>query len=173
MLVRIVLALLTAALIAIPAHAKKGSGVPVLNAPENAGYIQLRSIMAPVVHKKNGRRAGTAPITVVLETIDKDNIIFICRNAPRVIDGMLQILYKNPIKMNSKRQFDFVGLNKSVLNKTNKVLRKKVITRVFLFSASRQIGDTGGVVSKLPFSSVLGCRAAKTEEEANKAKAKD
>ena len=127
-------------------------------------------MMVPVFYKKNGRRAGNAPVTAVFETPDKDNTSFICRNSPRIIDAMLQVFYKNPVQMNAKRQIDLIGLDKLIAAKSNKVLRKKVISRVFLFGASRPIGDTSGVVSKLPFSSVLGCRVAKTDEQEKKSK---
>ncbi len=130
---------------------------------EPAGaYIQMRSIVAPVVSKSDGRQVGSAAVTAVFQVAESNQIGDVCRYAPRIIDSMIRVLNAQPVVVDSRRRFDFSGIAESLKEQANKSLEKNLVTQVYLFSGTRAVDE--GVLNKLPFTSVLGCRGANLDE---------
>ncbi len=122
-------------------------------------------MMAPVVSRANGKQLGSAAVTAVIETRTIDNVSTICAKAPRLLDALVQAFYEQPIDINADRRFDFGNLEDDVRSRLNAALGSDLVDRVHLVSASRAPDE--GVLAKLPFSSVLGCRGGEGEKKAN------
>lgn len=156
-----------AAFLALTASASAAEPV-VQGTAAVTNYVQLSSMMAPVVDRGDGRNLGSAVVTAVFETGPSNDVTFICRNSPRLLDAMVQAFYDKPIDIDPQRRLDFGNLDTTIKDRANKTLGRDVVSRVYLFSGAKP--SDGNLLDKLPFTSVLGCRG--TDEEKKKEKEK-
>lgn len=150
---------------------KRGSG---------ESHVQMRAMLAPVKRKASSLSTSKIPVTPVLTVIEKDKVGHVCKLGPRITDALLQAWYIKPMTL--KYLFDpnksterIYKLDKSpyqqaedarLIKAINHSLGENLITEVLMLKGARAMG--GGTVSKLPFSSVLGC--AELEQTVDKPK---
>lgn len=122
--------------------------------PEGAVVVQLESFGAPTLLP--GRKLPvTTPITVFLEVPSFDDVHRVCRRSVRIRDGMLQSLHGDPVVRHKNGDHNLVEVGTRMKAVTNRVLRTKLVVNAVVISGTKSL--RGGTVSKLPFSSVLGC----------------
>ncbi len=150
-------------------------------------HVQMKSVLAPVKPKKNSKRPVSTPVTVVLTIEDNSKVGKVCGLGPRISDALLQAWYTKPIERSylydarknkgktvksdyrtpEQRTEDvrlLAAVNKAVGDPKAKV------SEILILAGTRRMG--GGAITKLPFSSVLGCVELEQKKKAEDAKKK-
>ncbi len=148
--------------------------------------LQMKSVLAPVKPKKSSKRPVSTPVTVVLTIEDNSKVGRVCGLGPRISDALLQAWWTKPIERSylydaSKNK------GKTVLSEYRTPEQKieddrllaiindaigdptARVSEILILAGTRRMG--GGAITKLPFSSVLGCvelEQKKKEESAKK-----
>lgn len=115
-------------------------------------HVQLKPFFAPVQGK-----GGTAPITVFLESYDKNWVGTICRHNPRVRDAILTVLFQYPLRRQG-RGYDVNSLAPYLAAPVNQALGRNLVKSAYVVQGAKQM--TKGSVSRLPFNA-SGCKGIK------------
>jgi flagellar basal body-associated protein FliL len=115
-------------------------------------HVQLKPIFAPT---QSGRM--TTPITVFLESYDKDWIGTICRHNPRIRDAILSVLFQRPLRRKGG-SFDVSSLAAHIVTPINQALGRNYIKSAYVVEGASQMSK--GSVSRLPFNA-SGCKGIK------------
>jgi len=123
-------------------------------------HVQLKSFMAPA-YMVGKRRMHQRPITVVMEIPSYNRVHDICRQAPRIQAKLTETLYAYPVPIGKDKTIDDDSLRKNLaprlVRAANRAIQSKnAITDIFVIDGAKSLG--GGTISRLPFSSVLGCK---------------
>lgn len=148
-------------------------------------HVQMRSVIAPVQPRPNAAGFVQTPVTVVLTVKDNSKVAEVCGLGPRIADALMQAWWQRPIpydylfdpgksdsamRMNTERSADQLALDRYLLDIINRAIgRGERVTEILVIKGSMSMG--GGAISKLPFSSVLGCTELEQKEEEEKEKA--
>lgn len=120
-------------------------------------HVQLKPILAPV----HGRR-GNVPITVFLESYDRNWIGSICRHNPRIRDAILMALYQSPIQLRNQEN-SLRSLSSHLVMPVNQALGRNLVKSVYVVSGAKAMSK--GSVSRLPFNA-SGCKGIKDLQKA-------
>jgi hypothetical protein len=112
-------------------------------------HVQLKPFMAPV------QGGGSKPITVFLESFDKDWIGIICRHNPRIRDTITAMLYRSPLR---RGHDDLQGLAGQLVVPVNRALGRYLVKSIYIVEGAREMSK--GAVSRLPFNA-SGCKGIK------------
>ncbi len=152
-------------------------------------HVQMKSVLAPVKPKKTSKRPVSTPVTVVLTIEDNSKVGRVCGLGPRISDALLQAWWTKPIERSylydsSKNKgktvkSDYRTPEQQVEDeRLLKIVNAAVgdpdarVSEILILAGTRRMG--GGAITKLPFSSVLGCvelEKKKQEADAKKKKA--
>lgn len=146
---------------------------------EGKSHVQMRSVMAPVQPGPNAPGFVQTPVTVVLTVKDNAKVAEVCGLGPRINDALMQVWWQHPIPYGYL--FDPASAdNKMLMNSARDERQKAVdayllkvindaiggggqVTEVLVIEGSMTMG--GGVISKLPFASRLGCTELEPTED--------
>ncbi len=149
-------------------------------------HVQMRSVMAPVKPRKSSKRPVQTPVTVVLTIEDNSKVGKVCGRGPRISDALLQAWWTKPLERsylfggnskkkkkavkNARRTPEQKAEDQRLLKVINKAVgdRKAKVSEILVLAGTRRTG--GGTMSKLPFSSVLGCIELEQKKKENKKK---
>lgn len=133
-------------------------------------HVQMRAVMAPVQPAPGARSFVQIPVTVVLTIKDNSKVAEVCGLGPRITDALMQQWWEHPIpydylydpaKTGHKMMMSYqrTGAQKAedsrLIGAINAALGLHQVTQILVIKGAIHMG--GGAVSKLPFSSVLGC----------------
>ncbi|MEQ8193154.1 MAG: hypothetical protein RIB59_01565, partial [Rhodospirillales bacterium] len=112
-------------------------------------HIQLKPFMAPV------RNGGTKPITVFLESFDKDWVGIICRQNPRIREVIFSSLHNAPLRGGDAELRDLAA---RLVAPVNRALARYLVKSIYIVEGAK--GMSSGAVSRLPFNA-SGCKGVK------------
>jgi hypothetical protein len=136
---RILIQALAAVVFASASHAAGGAKK---EGPAGAPTLDLTSFMAPVRMVDNTLAAK--PFTVVLEIADSAVVTDVCRMMPRIMDAVLQDLYRMPIPMADEARMELKGLDERLRDVVNQALGRELINATHVFQGMRSGGGGGG-----------------------------
>ena len=122
-------------------------------------HLRLASFDAPIA----GRSRQYEPVTMVLDVREESDVATVCLFEPRIRDTVLQAVSKKPLVLHGGR-FDTDGLSGRLLGPINRAVGKGTVAAVLVRIG--EVGDKRGVVTGLPFTTLVDCpaEAAGTEE---------
>lgn len=120
------------AAVAVEGEQEKQQGLP--------SHIQLKPIMVPIT----GARQHFAPITVFIHATSKKYIQKICFYRPRIVDAVLQVLSRHPIRV-IRRKLDLENFPAQVLAPINKALGAEIVWAVFVVPGAVSMGYNNGL----------------------------
>lgn len=145
--------------------APKKNSIEDLIRSEGTKHVQMKSFMAPayIVGKRGTHQR---PLTVVMEVPDYNKVHGLCRQSARIQAKLIEVLFSYPIPTIKGREIDMDLAEKELIPRlvwsVNRAVRdKKAISNIFLIDGTKSLG--GGMKSRLPFSSVLGCKELREE----------
>ncbi|MBL6946523.1 MAG: hypothetical protein ISR47_07785 [Rhodospirillales bacterium] len=119
-----------------PILAEEKSGAETPGNP----HVRLSSFLAPG-RNANGERVNI-PMTLVFEIIRDADVKQFCWMSPRILDAVMQDVFKKPITVRDSRTLDLSILGTRLTTVANKALGKRTIIDTHVF-ASAMSGDMG------------------------------
>ncbi|MDP6805916.1 MAG: hypothetical protein QF902_11410 [Rhodospirillales bacterium] len=134
--------------------------------PSNSGgestesvSVQLLAFMVPTQSTKDGR-AGKAPVTIIVEVPDKDQVSLVCRHTPRVRDAVLTTLYDHPIPVDADGTLQLDAVQARLGPAIQKALGASPISGVAVVAGVKPSGSRGGA----KFAGARACQAVKKSD---------
>lgn len=148
---------------------------------QNEAYIQLRSVLAWVKRSAHSSATARVPVTIILTLKSFEDVPRVCKLSPRLNDALVLSWSREPLTLGYLFRPERISEKIYQLDKTpwqhavdsrllkaiNAVVEGEPVSEILVIMGARTLG--GGVMSRLPFSSVLGC--AEVEEELDAAAA--
>ena len=146
----------------------------------------MKSMLAPVKRSSRSKRTVTTPVTVVLTINDNSKVGKVCGKGPRINDALLSAWWEKPMvasylfdparndgktKMRTNRTPEQKTEDARLLKIINRAVGKRYVDEILVLKGASNMG--GGAITKLPFSSVLGCIELEQREKEEKAKKKE
>lgn len=148
---------------------------------KGASHVQMRSVMAPVRPAPSSRGFVQTPVTVVLTVKDNAKVAQVCGLGPRITDALMREWWGHPMPldylydpgksdnkmlMNYYRTPEQKAEDARLIAVINEALGEDQVSEVLVIKGALNMG--GGAISKLPFSSALGCSELEQAREKKK-----
>lgn len=136
---------------------------------QNEAYIQLRSVMAWVRRSPHNLATARVPVTIILTLKSYKDVPRVCKLSPRLNDALVVSWSQHPLTLGylfrpervSEKLFridktpEQNAVDSRLVTAINDVVEGQPVSEILVIMGARSLG--GGVMSRLPFSSVLGC----------------
>lgn len=140
-------------------------------------YVQLGAMLAPVKRNQTNLSTVKVPITIIVSLNSSEELGYFCKLTPRVQDALVVSFSEAPLtlsylfdpsKLTSKayrldKTEEQKLVNKRLILAMNKSVENNLVVDVLVIKGAKSLG--GGVSSRLPFSSILGCTEVEKEEK--------